>query len=51
MVIRELHEGPLKRHFAIEITRRRILDVGYWWPTMYIDVHDYCKSYDACERT
>jgi len=24
------------------------LDVGYWWPTMYKDVHDY---YDACQRT
>jgi len=25
------------------------LDVGYWWPTMYKDVHDYCKSCDACQ--
>ncbi len=28
--------------------QRKILDVGYWWPTMYRDVHDYC---DACQRT
>jgi hypothetical protein len=27
------------------------LDAGYWWPTMYKDVHDYCKSCDACQRT
>jgi hypothetical protein len=27
------------------------LDVGYWWPTMYRDVHDYYRSYDACQRT
>jgi hypothetical protein len=26
------------------------LDAEYWWPTMYKDVHDYCKSYDACQR-
>jgi predicted alpha/beta-fold hydrolase len=26
------------------------LDVGYWWPTMYKDVHDYYKSCDACQR-
>jgi hypothetical protein len=49
--MRELHEGPLRRHFAIEITQRKILDARYWWPTMYRDVHDYCKSYDACQRT
>jgi hypothetical protein len=48
MVIRELHEGPLGGHFVTKITQRKILDVGYWWPTMYIDVHDYCRSCDAC---
>jgi hypothetical protein len=29
MVMKELHEGPLGGHFAIEITQRKILDVGY----------------------
>ncbi len=50
MVMKDLHEGPSKGHFAIEIMQRKILDVGYWWPTMYKDVHDYCKSCDACQR-
>jgi hypothetical protein len=48
--MKELHEGPSRRHSAIEITQRKILDAGYWWPTMYKDVHDYCRSYDACQR-
>jgi hypothetical protein len=48
--MRKLHEGPLKRHFVIEIMQRKILDARYWWPTMYKDVHDYCKSCDACQR-
>ncbi len=26
------------------------MDAGYWWPTMYKDVHDYCRSYDVCQR-
>jgi hypothetical protein len=51
MVMREMHEGPLEGHFATEITQRNILDVGYWWPTLYIDVNDYCRSCDACQRT
>jgi hypothetical protein len=29
MVMKELHEGPLRRHFAIEIMHKKILDVGY----------------------
>ncbi len=26
------------------------MDVGYWSPTMYKDVHDYCKSCNACQK-
>jgi hypothetical protein len=29
MVMKELHEGPLRGHFATEITQKKILDVGY----------------------
>ncbi len=49
--MRELHEGPSGSHFAIEIMQKKILDAGYWWPTLYKDVNDYCKSCDACQRT
>jgi hypothetical protein len=29
MVMKKLHEGPSRGHFAMEITQRNILDVGY----------------------
>ncbi len=51
MVMKEMHEGPLRRHFATKITQKKILDAGYWWPTMYKDMHDYYRSCDACQRT
>jgi hypothetical protein len=50
MVMKELHEGRSKGHFATEMMQKKILDVGYWWPTMYKDVHEYYKSCDACQR-
>jgi hypothetical protein len=50
-MMRELHEGLAGGQFAIEITHKKILDVRYWWPTMNRDVHDYCKSCDACQKT
>ncbi len=50
MVMKELHEGPSKRHFATEIMQRKILDARYWWLTMHKDVHDYCRSCDACQK-
>jgi hypothetical protein len=49
--MKEMHEGPLRRHFATKITQKKILDAGYWWPTMYKDMHDYYRSCDACQRT
>jgi hypothetical protein len=39
MVMKESHEGPLEGHFEIEITQKKILDVRYWRPTMYRNVH------------
>jgi hypothetical protein len=30
MVMKKLHEGPLGGHFAMEITKKKILDVGCW---------------------
>ncbi len=48
MVMKELHERPSSGHFATKIMQRKIFDVRYWWPTMYKDVHDYCRSCDEC---
>jgi hypothetical protein len=50
-VMKELHEGVVRKHFAIEITNKKILDARYWWPTMYSDVNDFYKSCDACQCT
>ncbi len=47
-VLKELHEGVLGGHFVVDITANKILDVGYWWPTLFNDTHDFCKSYDSC---
>jgi hypothetical protein len=36
IVLKELHEGVVGRHFALDITIKKILDVGYWWPTSFM---------------
>jgi hypothetical protein len=40
MVMKELLEGPSRSHFVIEIMQKKILDVGYWWLTLYRYVND-----------
>jgi hypothetical protein len=29
---------------------QKILDVSYWWPTMNQNVHEYCQTYDQCQK-
>jgi len=36
------------RHFATYIIAKKILDAGYWWPTVFKDTHEFCRSYDSC---
>jgi hypothetical protein len=48
--IEELHEGFGGGHFTTYIIAKKIFDVMYnWWPTLFHDVIEYCKSYDACQ--
>jgi hypothetical protein len=49
--MKELHERPSGGHFVTKIMQKKILDARYWWPIMYKDMHDYCRSCDACQRT
>jgi hypothetical protein len=50
-VMKELHEGIVRGHFAIEITNKKMLNARYWWPTMYKNVSDFYRSCDACQCT
>ncbi|XP_019057166.1 PREDICTED: uncharacterized protein LOC104806089 [Tarenaya hassleriana] len=39
------------RHFGASKTSAKILQAGFYWPSMFKDVHQYVSSYDACQRT
>jgi len=50
IILKEIHEGMIGKHFATHITTKKILDVGYWWPTLFKDTHDFCRSYDNYQK-
>ncbi len=50
-MLQELHERFSGRHFVVDITAKKVLNVGYWWPMLFHDVFELCKSCDACQRT
>jgi hypothetical protein len=50
IVLEELYEIVVGGHFVVEITLKKILDVRYWWPTLFKDIHDFCGSCDSCQK-
>ena len=49
MILQELHKGNAGGHFSQDITVRKVLDTGYWWPTLYKDTYQYCQTCHECQ--
>ncbi|KAL3694641.1 hypothetical protein R1sor_008292 [Riccia sorocarpa] len=49
-VIEFLHQEAAGGHYAMKNTVAKILEAGYWWPSMYKDTHLFIKSCDNCQR-
>jgi len=47
IVLKELHEGVARGHFVVDIIAKKKLDVGYWWPILFKDTHEFCRTYDS----
>jgi hypothetical protein len=41
-------EGVVRGHFVVDIIAKKILDVIYWWLTLFKDTHEFCRSCDSC---
>lgn len=50
-VIASMHTKGVGGHYATKNTMAKILSGGYWWPTMFKDVHDYIQRCDSCQKT
>ena len=49
LVIREAHDAGYSGHFGIAKTLHK-LQQQFYWPYLYADVADYCKSCVSCQR-
>jgi hypothetical protein len=50
IVFKELHEIVAIGHFVADITTNKILDASYWWPILFKDTHEFCRSCDSCQK-
>eukprot|EP00253_Pinus_taeda_P028458 PITA_28458 len=48
-VLQELHDGLAGGHFGADTTAHKIIHVGYYWPTLFIDTHGYVRKCQSCQ--
>nr|GEZ76217.1 reverse transcriptase domain-containing protein [Tanacetum cinerariifolium] len=49
-ILEACHNGPKGGHRGANLTAKKIFDVGFFWPTIYKDAHEFVKNYDSCQR-
>ena len=49
-VLKEVHGGVCGDHIGSKSLIRKIMRVGYFWPTMQQDTADFVKRCDRCQR-
>ncbi|MCO5597252.1 hypothetical protein L7F22_051328 [Adiantum nelumboides] len=49
-ILNEAHMGVAGGHFSGELTARKVLQSGYWWPTLFKDASLFAKGCDECQR-
>jgi hypothetical protein len=45
----DFHSGFCGGHFAAKTTGYKILSVGYYWPTIFLDVHKMVRGCQQCQ--
>eukprot|EP00253_Pinus_taeda_P029098 PITA_29098 len=50
-ILRACHDEPCGGHFADKRTTYKVLQLGYYWPSIFRDSKAYVKQCDSCQRT
>src|SRR5688572_14359067 len=49
-ILRHCHDLPCGGHAASSKTAAKILQCGFYWPSLFIDAQAYVKMCDRCQR-
>ncbi|GJY20201.1 reverse transcriptase domain-containing protein [Tanacetum coccineum] len=50
-ILAHYHSGPTRGHHSASITRRKVYESGFFWPSIFKDAKDYMMRCDACQRS
>ena len=49
-IMEKCHASPYGGHFAGDKTTQKILQSGFYWPTLFKDCYEWVKHCDNCQR-
>ncbi|GJV67397.1 reverse transcriptase domain-containing protein [Tanacetum coccineum] len=49
-ILKACHEGPTGGHHGANLTAKKVVDAGLFWPTIYRVAHNLVKSCESCQR-
>ncbi|RVW80990.1 Transposon Ty3-I Gag-Pol polyprotein [Vitis vinifera] len=49
-ILSHCHGNVCGGHFASQKTAMRVLQSGFWWPSLFKDAHEVSKGCDKCQR-
>ena len=50
-VIKLCHSEACGSHFSLRKTTAKIIQNGFYWPTMFKDTHAFCKACENCQKS
>ena len=48
VILSHCHKSTCRGHFASQKTSMKILQSGFYWPSLFKDAHTMCRSCDRC---
>jgi len=48
-LVDEFYVGFCVGHYAAKTTTHKILREGYYWPTIFLDVHQFVRKFEPCQ--
>ncbi|GJV90428.1 reverse transcriptase domain-containing protein [Tanacetum coccineum] len=48
-ILAHCHSGPTEGHHSASVTKRKVYESGFFWPSIFKDAKDYVMRCDACQ--
>ena len=49
-ILSHCHENECGGHFASQKTAMKVLQFGFYWPSLFKDAHSMCRECKKCQR-